>query len=82
MIVNVDNNLNIVSIVNILTVVNIARYVATRWYRAPEIMLNWMHYSQTVDIWSVGELNIKRKRLSWEGSGVVIMSQKEEDWEL
>jgi len=29
-------------------------YVATRWYRAPEIMLNWMHYDQTVDIWSVG----------------------------
>ncbi|XP_063064551.1 mitogen-activated protein kinase 14A isoform X1 [Engraulis encrasicolus] len=29
-------------------------YVATRWYRAPEIMLNWMHYSMTVDIWSVG----------------------------
>lgn len=25
-----------------------------RWYRAPEIMLNWMHYTQTVDIWSVG----------------------------
>lgn len=29
-------------------------YVATRWYRAPEIMLNWMHYQQTVDMWSVG----------------------------
>uniref|UniRef100_A0A671NHA2 mitogen-activated protein kinase n=1 Tax=Sinocyclocheilus anshuiensis TaxID=1608454 RepID=A0A671NHA2_9TELE len=29
-------------------------YVATRWYRAPEIMLNWMHYNMTVDIWSVG----------------------------
>merc|ERR1711894_176726 len=29
-------------------------YVATRWYRAPEIMLNWMHYNQTVDLWSVG----------------------------
>ncbi|KAK3602910.1 hypothetical protein CHS0354_039326 [Potamilus streckersoni] len=29
-------------------------YVATRWYRAPEIMLNWMHYNHTVDIWSVG----------------------------
>ena len=29
-------------------------YVATRWYRAPEIMLNWMHYNQAVDIWSVG----------------------------
>lgn len=22
-------------------------YVATRWYRAPEIMLNWMRYNQT-----------------------------------
>uniref|UniRef100_H2ZTR1 mitogen-activated protein kinase n=1 Tax=Latimeria chalumnae TaxID=7897 RepID=H2ZTR1_LATCH len=29
-------------------------YVVTRWYRAPEVILNWMHYSQTVDIWSVG----------------------------
>lgn len=22
-------------------------YVVTRWYRAPEIIFNWMHYSQT-----------------------------------
>lgn len=29
-------------------------YVATRWYRAPEVMLNWMHYNSTMDIWSVG----------------------------
>lgn len=29
-------------------------YVATRWYRAPEIMLNWMKYNNNVDIWSVG----------------------------
>ena len=29
-------------------------YVVTRWYRAPEIMLNWMHYNNSVDIWSVG----------------------------
>ncbi|XP_066931475.1 mitogen-activated protein kinase 14-like [Clytia hemisphaerica] len=29
-------------------------YVATRWYRAPEIMLNWMQYNSKVDIWSVG----------------------------
>nr|UCK81538.1 mitogen-activated protein kinase 14 [Arenicola marina] len=29
-------------------------YVATRWYRAPEIMLNWMRYNMTVDVWSVG----------------------------
>lgn len=24
--------------------------MATRWYRAPEIMLNWMHYNQTGDV--------------------------------
>uniref|UniRef100_A0A8C3MP48 mitogen-activated protein kinase n=1 Tax=Geospiza parvula TaxID=87175 RepID=A0A8C3MP48_GEOPR len=29
-------------------------YVVTRWYRAPEVILNWMHYNQTVDIWSIG----------------------------
>lgn len=28
-------------------------YVATRWYRAPEIMLNWMHYNMTGCILSV-----------------------------
>lgn len=22
-------------------------YVVTRWYRAPEVILNWMHYNQT-----------------------------------
>ncbi|CAL9702501.1 unnamed protein product [Knipowitschia caucasica] len=27
-------------------------YVVTRWYRAPEIIFNWMHYTQTVDVWS------------------------------
>ncbi|KAJ5930056.1 hypothetical protein N7466_005549 [Penicillium verhagenii] len=27
-------------------------YVATRYYRAPEIMLNWQEYSEKVDIWS------------------------------
>lgn len=26
-------------------------YVATRYYRAPEIMLNWQEYSEKVDIW-------------------------------
>lgn len=29
-------------------------YVATRWYRAPEILLSWTHYTAAVDIWSVG----------------------------
>lgn len=29
-------------------------YVATRYWRAPEIMLSWMHYGKEVDMWSVG----------------------------
>uniref|UniRef100_A0A8D0D1N7 mitogen-activated protein kinase n=1 Tax=Sander lucioperca TaxID=283035 RepID=A0A8D0D1N7_SANLU len=34
--------------------VEMTGYVVTRWYRAPEVILNWMHYTQTVDIWSAG----------------------------
>lgn len=29
-------------------------YVATRWYRAPELLLGEIHYTPAVDIWSVG----------------------------
>jgi serine/threonine protein kinase len=29
-------------------------YVATRWYRAPELLLGWHEYGPSVDIWSVG----------------------------
>lgn len=32
----------------------LTEYVATRWYRAPEIMLNSKGYSKAIDIWSVG----------------------------
>ncbi|CAI8502223.1 unnamed protein product [Hanseniaspora opuntiae] len=39
-------------------------YVATRWYRAPEVMLTASDYSKGIDVWSVGcilaELLIKR----------------------
>jgi len=29
-------------------------YVATRWYRAPELLVKELHYDQGVDIWAVG----------------------------
>ena len=29
-------------------------YVATRWYRAPELMLSLNEYSEAIDMWSVG----------------------------
>lgn len=32
----------------------LTEYVVTRWYRAPEIMLNFVQYTEAVDIWAVG----------------------------
>ncbi|GMF05632.1 unnamed protein product [Ambrosiozyma monospora] len=32
----------------------LTEYVATRWYRAPEIILCYQNYSKAIDIWSVG----------------------------
>jgi len=29
-------------------------YVATRWYRSPELLLNNKDYGRPVDIWAVG----------------------------
>lgn len=32
----------------------LTEYVATRWYRAPEILLGSSRYTKAVDMWSVG----------------------------
>jgi len=29
-------------------------YVCTRWYRAPEVLCSWSHYSSAIDVWSIG----------------------------
>lgn len=53
-------------------------YVATRWYRAPEIMLNWMHYNQTVDIWSVGCImaELLTSRTLFPGTDRILLSKR------
>uniref|UniRef100_A0A7S2JNX2 Mitogen-activated protein kinase n=1 Tax=Cyanoptyche gloeocystis TaxID=77922 RepID=A0A7S2JNX2_9EUKA len=33
---------------------NLTEYVATRWYRAPEIMLSSREYTKAIDVWSTG----------------------------
>ncbi|EIN06099.1 Pkinase-domain-containing protein [Punctularia strigosozonata HHB-11173 SS5] len=33
---------------------NMTEYVATRWYRAPEIMLAFRQYDTAIDVWSIG----------------------------
>lgn len=35
-------------------VLNLTDYVASRWYRAPEILLGSLNYGFTSDIWSLG----------------------------
>ena len=32
----------------------LTEYVATRWYRAPEILLGSTNYTKAVDMWSIG----------------------------
>lgn len=38
-------------------------YIATRWYRAPEILLGSPHYTFAVDLWSSGESQISTKQI-------------------
>ncbi|KAF9557338.1 Pkinase-domain-containing protein [Agrocybe pediades] len=33
---------------------HLTEYVATRWYRAPEIMLAYRRYDTAIDVWSIG----------------------------
>ncbi|KAJ6581383.1 kinase-like domain-containing protein [Mycena capillaripes] len=33
---------------------HLTEYVATRWYRAPEIMLGFREYDTAIDVWSIG----------------------------
>mmetsp|Transcript_21564 Transcript_21564/g.56008 ORF Transcript_21564/g.56008 Transcript_21564/m.56008 type:complete len:292 (-) Transcript_21564:749-1624(-) len=33
---------------------NLTEYVATRWYRAPEVILCWGTYSKALDMWAMG----------------------------
>jgi serine/threonine protein kinase len=32
----------------------LTEYVVTRWYRAPELLLGWRHYTAAVDVWATG----------------------------
>lgn len=43
-------------------------YVATRWYRAPEILLSSMRYTYGVDMWACGE-----RACGWLAVGVGLL---------
>ncbi len=48
-------------------------YVVTRYYRAPEVMLNWQSYDEKIDIWSAGCIfaEILTRRVLFEGQNPV-----------
>lgn len=37
---------------------NYTDYVATRWYRAPELLVGDTQYGTPVDIWAIGTTNV------------------------
>eukprot|EP01130_Rhizamoeba_saxonica_P008504 TRINITY_DN3444_c0_g1_i2.p2 TRINITY_DN3444_c0_g1~~TRINITY_DN3444_c0_g1_i2.p2 ORF type:complete len:365 (+),score=68.68 TRINITY_DN3444_c0_g1_i2:10-1104(+) len=39
---------------NVSAPIPMTEYVATRWYRAPEVILSWKRYTKAIDMWSVG----------------------------
>lgn len=37
-------------------------YVATRWYRPPELLVGLTHYGLSVDIWALGQISHNYRR--------------------
>jgi len=50
----------------------LSEYVTTRWYRAPEVLLNYEEYGSAMDVWSVGcimaELVLRRPLFPGKGT--------------
>ena len=38
---------------------NYTDYVATRWYRSPELLVGDTQYGPPVDVWAIGEMMCK-----------------------
>ena len=57
-------------------------YVATRWYRAPEILLGSARYTYGVDMWSSGEFvgagcGCLCVRMLWPSQGILLLSSSQ-----
>ena len=37
-----------------VTATSMTDYVATRWYRPPELLLSYKNYTAAMDVWSIG----------------------------
>lgn len=52
---------------------NYTDYVATRWYRAPELLVGDVHYGPAVDVWAIGcvAAELIRGEALWPGKSDV-----------
>lgn len=57
-------------------------YVVTRWYRAPEVILNWMHYTQTGQHLFRKAIPELKHSLSWAIYKKVFVSEMNEKLEV
>lgn len=52
-------------------------YIATRWYRAPEVLLSPFKYNKSIDMWSVGcifaELIMRKPLFPGEDSKIILI---------
>lgn len=40
---------------------NYTEYVATRWYRSPELLVGDTEYEKGVDVWAIGEQSVDER---------------------
>lgn len=57
-------------------------YIATRWYRAPELLLGCHSYSKEIDIWSLGCMigEIARGKPLFQGTSTINQLEKILGW--
>lgn len=62
--------------------INMTEYIATRWYRAPEILLSSKQYSKAADVWSFGCLlgELMRGKPMFPGSSTLNQIERIVNW--
>ena len=57
-------------------------YIATRWYRAPELLMGCHSYSKEIDIWSLGCMigEIVRGKPMFQGTSTITQLEKILGW--
>jgi serine/threonine protein kinase len=55
-------------------------YLTTIWYRSPEKLLNLEHYTESIDVWSIGCIVILKNFQHFHTDGRVIPQETTFQW--